>query len=144
MHYFARFKCHMDTDRNHYKAIVINIAKRSMFQRQKTVKQVFKNGLNEKISPMFDDHLFACLGLFKALSIQFVWELKWSKSFVLSDLASYFFFFFFFFFVFGYQVDAIERAVQKVCGIFLKLWSYGTGTFTLIWMGNDKKWRLSK
>ena len=26
------------------------------------------------------------------------------------------------FFVFGYQGDALERAVQKVCEIFLKLW----------------------
>ena len=65
-----------------------------------------------------------CLGLFKALSIDFVWE---SKSFVLSDLAVYFFFF-----VSGYQVEALERAVQKVSGIFLKLWSYGTEIFTLI------------
>ena len=30
---------------------------------------------------MFDDHPFACLGLFKAPSIDFVWELKYSKSF---------------------------------------------------------------
>ena len=30
--------------------------------------------------------------------------------------------------VFGYQVDASERVVQKVYGIFLKLWSYETGT----------------
>ena len=43
------FKCHMDIDRNHYKANFINIAKRTMFLRQKTVKQVFQNGLNEKI-----------------------------------------------------------------------------------------------
>ena len=77
----------MDTDRNHYKANFINIAKRTLFLRQKTVKQVFQNGLNE---PMFDDHPFACLGLFKELSIDFVWEMKWSKYFVLSDLASYF------------------------------------------------------
>ena len=41
-------------------------------------------------------------------------------------------FFFFFFFLFGYQVDAFERAIQKVREIFLKLWRYGTGTFTLI------------
>ena len=34
-------------------------------------------------------------------------------------------------FVFGFHADALERAVQKVCGTFLKLWSYGTGTFTL-------------
>ena len=68
---------------------------------------------------------YACLGLFNALPIDFVWVLKCSKSFVLSDLASYFF-------LFGYQVDTLERAVQKVCGTFLKLWSYGTGTFTLI------------
>ena len=40
---------------------------------------------------MFDDHQ-ACVSLFKALSIDFVLELKWSKSFVLGDLASYFFF----------------------------------------------------
>ena len=46
MHYFARFKCHMDTDRSHYKANFITIAKRTMFLRQKTVKQVFQNGLN--------------------------------------------------------------------------------------------------
>ena len=43
--YFARFKCHIDTDRNHYKANFINIVKRTMFLRQKTVKQVFQNGL---------------------------------------------------------------------------------------------------
>ena len=49
MHYFDRFKCHMDNDRDHYKANFINIAKRTMFVRQKTVKQVFQNGLNEKI-----------------------------------------------------------------------------------------------
>ena len=46
-----------------------------MFLRQKTVKQVFQNGLNENIQPVFDDYPFACLGLFKALSIDF-WELK--------------------------------------------------------------------
>ena len=28
MHYFARFKCHMDTDRNHYKANFMNIAEK--------------------------------------------------------------------------------------------------------------------
>ena len=39
--YFARFKCDMDTDRNHCKANFINIAKRTMFLRQKTVKRVF-------------------------------------------------------------------------------------------------------
>ena len=39
MHYFARFKCHMDSDRNHYKANFISIAKRTMFLRQKTVGQ---------------------------------------------------------------------------------------------------------
>ena len=54
---------------------------------------------------MFDDHQFAYLGLCKALFIDFVWELKWSKSFVVSNLASLFF-------VFGYQVDALERAVE--------------------------------
>ena len=75
MHYCARFKCHVDTDRNHYKPNIINIAKRTIFLRQKTVKQVFQNGLNEEIKPMFDDHPFACLGLFKARSIDFVWEL---------------------------------------------------------------------
>ena len=32
--------------------------------------------------------MFACLGFFKALSIDFLSELKWLKSFVLSDLAS--------------------------------------------------------
>ena len=52
---------------------------------------------------MFDDHVFDCLGFFKALSIDFRWKLKYSKSVVLCDLASYFFF--------GYQVDALERAV---------------------------------
>ena len=46
---FCQINCHMDTDRNHYKASFINIAKRTMFVRQKTVKQVFQNGLNEKI-----------------------------------------------------------------------------------------------
>ena len=40
-----------------------------MFLRHKTVKHVFQNGLNEKIYPMFNDHPFACLGLFKAISI---------------------------------------------------------------------------
>ena len=59
-----------------------------MLLRQKTIKQVFQYGLNEKIYPMFDDHPFACLGLFKAFSFDFVWELKCLKSFVLSDLAS--------------------------------------------------------
>ena len=34
--------------------------------------------------------------------------------------------------VFGYQVDALERVVQKVYVFFLQLWSYGTGTFTLL------------
>ena len=80
MHYFARFKCHMDADSNH-KANLTNIAKRTMFLRQKIVKQVFQNGLNEKTKPMFDGHPFACLGLFKALSTDFVCELKLSKSF---------------------------------------------------------------
>ena len=47
--FFARFKCHMDTDRSHYKADFINIAKRTIFLCQKAVKQVFQNGLNEKI-----------------------------------------------------------------------------------------------
>ena len=32
------------------------------------------------------------LGVFRALCIDFVWELKWSKYFVLSDLALYFLF----------------------------------------------------
>ena len=41
------------------------------------------------------------------------------KIFVLNYLASLSF-------VFGYQIDALERAVQNVCGIFLKLCSYGT------------------
>ena len=73
----ARFKCHMDTDINHYKANFINIAiKKTLFLRQKTAKQVFQNDLNEKILPMFDDHPFVCLGLLKAFSIDFVWELK--------------------------------------------------------------------
>ena len=49
MHYFDRFKCQMNTDRNHYKAQFINIANRTMFLRQKTVKQIFQNGLNKKI-----------------------------------------------------------------------------------------------
>ena len=62
----------MNTDRNHYKANFINIAKKTMFLRQKTVKQAFQNGLNEKIKPMFDDHSFVCLGLFNTLSIDFV------------------------------------------------------------------------
>ena len=57
---------------------------------------------------MFDDHSFACLSLFNAPSIDFVWELKLSKSFVLC------------FVVFGYQVDALESVVKDVCGIFLK------------------------
>ena len=39
----------MDTDKNHYKTNFINIAKSTIFVRQKTVKQVFQNGLNEKI-----------------------------------------------------------------------------------------------
>ena len=78
----------MDTDRNHNNANFINIAKRTVFLRQKTVKHVFQNGMNEKIKPIFDDHPFACLGLFKALSIDFTWEMKKSKYFVLSDLAS--------------------------------------------------------
>ena len=76
LHYFARFKCPMDTDRNHHKANFINTARRTMFLHQKTVKQVLHNSLNEKIQPMFDDHPFACLGLIKALSIDFVWEFK--------------------------------------------------------------------
>ena len=76
MHYFASFKCHKGTDRNHYKADFINIMKRTVFLHQKTIKQVFQNGLNEKIQPMFDDHPFACLCLFKALSIDLVSELK--------------------------------------------------------------------
>ena len=40
---------------------------------------------------MFNDHPFAYPRAFKALAIDFVLELKWSKSFVLSDLVSYFF-----------------------------------------------------
>ena len=40
----------MDTNRNHYKANFINIAKRIMFLCQKTEKQIFQNGLNKKIS----------------------------------------------------------------------------------------------
>ena len=35
MHYFDRFKCHLNTDRNHYKANFINIVSAS-----ETVKQV--------------------------------------------------------------------------------------------------------
>ena len=66
----------MDTDRNHYIANFINITKRTIFLRQKTVKQVFQNGLKEKLQPLFDDHPFACQDLFKALSTDFVWELK--------------------------------------------------------------------
>ena len=46
MDYFDKFKCCMITDRIHYKANFINIANRTMFRRQKTVKQVFQNGLN--------------------------------------------------------------------------------------------------
>ena len=75
------------------------------------------------------------LGLFKALSFHFAWELKWSKSFVLSDLASYFF---------RLSGWCIKKAVQKVCGFFLKVLLFGTGTFTLNWMENDKIWRISK
>ena len=72
MHYFARFKCHMYTDKSHNKANFINTAKRkTMFLHQKAVKQVFQNGLNEKIKPVFDDYQFACLGLFNPLSIDF-------------------------------------------------------------------------
>ena len=38
-------------------------------------------------------------------------------------------------FVFGYQVDALERVVQKVYVFFVKLWSYGTGArFTKLFM----------
>ena len=37
------------------------------------------------------------------------------------------------FFVFGYEVDALETAIQKVREIFPKLWRYGTGTSTLEW-----------
>ena len=44
--------------------------------------------------------------------------------FVLSDLALSVF-------VFVYQVDTLEKAVQKVCRIFLKLWSFVKGTNTL-------------
>ena len=73
---FCQINCHMDTDRSHYKANFINIAKRKMFLHQKTVKQVSQNVLNEKIQLMFNGHSFACLGLFKVLSIDFVWELK--------------------------------------------------------------------
>ena len=40
------FKCHMNTDRNHYKTNVIKIANTTMFLRQKTEKQLFQNGLN--------------------------------------------------------------------------------------------------
>ena len=54
---------------------------------------------------MFDDHPFAFLAFFKALSVGCLWELKCSKSFVLRDLASKCF-------VFGYQVDALERSVK--------------------------------
>ena len=36
----------MNTNRNNHKAIFVNIANKSMFLRQKTVKQVFQNGLN--------------------------------------------------------------------------------------------------
>ena len=49
MHYFDRFNCHMDTDRNHYE-VSFNFANRTMFLRQKTVKQVFQNGLKDKVS----------------------------------------------------------------------------------------------
>ena len=52
---------------------------------------------------MFDDHPFACLGFCKAISIDILWEFKWSKSFVLSNLASLIF-------VFVYQIDALEKA----------------------------------
>ena len=46
---FCQIKCHLDTDRNHSKASFINIANKTMFLCQKTVKRVFHNGLNEKI-----------------------------------------------------------------------------------------------
>ena len=46
---FCQLKCHMDTNRSHYKANFVNIAKRTVFLHQKTVKQVFQYGLNEKI-----------------------------------------------------------------------------------------------
>ena len=36
MHYFDRFECHLNADRNHYKANFINIANRTMFLRQKS------------------------------------------------------------------------------------------------------------
>ena len=49
MHYFDRFNCHMDTDKNHYE-VSFNFANRTMFLRQKTVKQVFQNGLKDKVS----------------------------------------------------------------------------------------------
>ena len=39
----------MAADRNYYKANFINTAKRKMFLRPKTVKQVLQNRLNEKI-----------------------------------------------------------------------------------------------
>ena len=47
--YFEKFKCYINTDKNHFKASFIHIANRTMFLRQKTVKQVFQNGLNLKI-----------------------------------------------------------------------------------------------
>ena len=49
MHYFARFKCHMDTDRNHYKANFMKHREKNIVSASETVKQVFENGLNEKI-----------------------------------------------------------------------------------------------
>ena len=48
MHYFARFKCHMNTDRNHYKANFINIAKKTMFLRQKKSKTSFPKRIEWK------------------------------------------------------------------------------------------------
>ena len=46
MHYFDKFKCHMNTNRNNYKAPFLNIVNRTIFLCQKTVEQVSQNGLN--------------------------------------------------------------------------------------------------
>ena len=50
MHYFDKFKCHMNTNRNHYKANFINIANGTMSLRQKKVTQVSKMTLIKRYS----------------------------------------------------------------------------------------------
>ena len=44
--FFDKYRFHMKTDKNHYKAKFIVIANRAMLLCQKTVKQNFQNGLN--------------------------------------------------------------------------------------------------